>query len=76
MVPVTIESEDEKFHTNLRALPNSSIFSDLITKPLRSLMYSSNSLKIKSSPFGATILGVPIYTLGGDKMRIRDNDYE
>ena len=39
-------------------------------------MSSCNSLKIKSSPSGATILGVPIYTLGSDKMRIRNNDYE
>ena len=39
-------------------------------------MSSSNSLKKKSFPSGATILGVPIYTLGGDKLRIRDNDYE
>ena len=39
-------------------------------------MSSSSSLKIKSSPSGATILGVPIYTLGGDKLRIRDNVYE
>ena len=39
-------------------------------------MYSSNSLKTKSSPSGATILGVLIYTLGGDRLRIRDNDYE
>ena len=39
-------------------------------------MSSSNSLKINSSPSGATILGVPIYTLGVDKLRIRDNDYE
>ena len=39
-------------------------------------MFSSNSMKIKSSPSGATFLGVPIYTLGGDKLRIGDIDYE
>ena len=39
-------------------------------------MSSLNSLKIKPGPSGATILGVPIYTLGGDKLRIHDNDYE
>ena len=39
-------------------------------------MSSLNSLKIKSSASGVTILGVPIFTLGGDKLRIRDNDYE
>ena len=39
-------------------------------------MSSLNSLKIKPSPSGATILGVPIFTLGGHKLRIRDNVYE
>ena len=34
------------------------------------------SLKIKPFSSGATILGVPIYTLGGDKMNIRDNIYD
>ena len=47
-----------------------------MTKKLGRLMSSSNSLKIKSFPPGATILAVPIYTLGGNKLRIRDNDYE
>ena len=75
IVLVEIESEDENIQTNLRALPNSSIFSDLMTEKLGSLMSNSNSLKIKSSPSGATNLGVSIYTLGGDKLRIRDNDY-
>ena len=78
IVPVEIESEseDENIQTNLRALPNSSMFSDQMTKTLGRLMSSANSLKIKSSPSGATILGVPIITLGGDKLRIRGNDYE
>ena len=76
IVPVEIESEDENIQTNLRALPNSAIFSELMTKTFGRLMSSLNSLKLKSSPSGATILGVPIYTLGGDKLRIRDNDYE
>ena len=39
-------------------------------------MSSSNSLKTKPSPYGATILGVRIYNTGGDKVWIRDNDYE
>ena len=39
-------------------------------------MSIANSLKIKHSPSGATVLGVPIITLGGDKLRIRGNDYE
>ena len=76
IVPVEIESEDENIRTNLRALPNSSMFSDQMTKTLGRLMSSANSLKIKSSRSGATILGVPIYTLGGDRIQIKDNIYD
>ena len=70
--PVEIKSEDENIQTNLRALPSSSTFNDLMTKTLGRLMSSPNSLKSS----GATILEVPIYTLGGDKLRIRDNVYD
>ena len=76
IVPVEIESEDENIQTNLRALPNSSMFSDQMTKTLGRLMFSANSLKIKSTPSGATILGVLIYTLGGDRIQIKDNVYD
>ena len=47
-----------------------------MTTTLGKPMSSLNSLKIIPSPSGATILGVPVYTLGGDKLRIRHNDYE
>ena len=76
IVPVEVESEDENIQTNLRALPNSSMFSDQMTKTLGRLMSSANSLKIKSTPSGATILGVPIHTLGGDTIQIKDNVYD
>ena len=76
IVPVEIESEDENIQTNLRALPNSSMFSDQMTKTLGRLMSSANSLKIISTPSGASILGVPIYTLGGDRIKIKGNDYD
>ena len=79
VVPVEIDSDKSEVDNaklNITALPNSSIFSELMTKTFGRLMSRSNSLKIKSSPSGATMLGVPIYTLGGDKSRIRDNDYE
>ena len=76
IVPVEIESEDENIQTNLRALPNSSMFSDLMTKTLGRLISSLNSLKIIASPSGPTILGVPIYTLGGDRIQIKDNIYD
>ena len=76
IVPVEIESEDENIETNLRALPNSSMFSDQMTKTLGRLMSSLNSLKIIASTSGPTILGVPIYTLGGDRIQIKDNIYD
>ena len=66
----------ENIQTNLRALPNSSMFSDQMKKTLGRLMSSANSLKINSTPSGATILGVPIYTLGGDRIQIKDNIYD
>ena len=47
-----------------------------MSSTLGRLLSSLNSLKIKPSPSGATILGVAINTLGGDKWRIRDNEYE
>ena len=52
------------------------MFSDQMTKTLGRLMSSANSLKITSTPSGASILGVPIYTLGGDTIRIKGNDYD
>ena len=76
IVPIEIESEDENIQTNLRALPNSSMFSDQMTKTLGRLMSSANSLKIISTPAGATILGVPVYRLGGDRIQIKDNVYD
>ena len=76
IVPVEVESEDENIQTNLKALPNSSMFIDQMTKTLGRLMSSANSLKIKSTPSGASILGVPIYTLGGDRIKIKDNIYD
>ena len=47
-----------------------------MTKTLGRLMSSANSLKITSSPSGASILGVPVYTLEGDRIQIKDNIYD
>ena len=76
IVPIEIESEDENIQTNLRALPNSFMFSDQMTKTLGRLMSSATFLKIESTPSGATILGVLIKTLGGDRIQIKDNIYD
>ena len=76
IVPVEIESEDENIQTNLRALPNSSMLSDQMKKTIGRLMFSANSRKINITPSSATILGVPINTLGGDRIQIKDNNYD
>ena len=76
IVPIENDLDDENIQTNLRALPNSSMFSDQMKKTLGRLMSSANSLKINTTPFGATILGVPIYTLGGYRIQIKDNIYD
>ena len=47
-----------------------------MTKTLGKFMSSDNSLKIKPSPTGATVFGVPIYTLGGDRIKINENIYD
>ena len=39
-------------------------------------MSSANSLKINTTPSGATFLGVPISTLGGDRIQIKDIVYD
>ena len=52
------------------------MFSGKMTKTLGRLMSSADSLKIKSAPSGATIPGVPINTLGGDRTQIKDNIYD
>ena len=76
IVPVEVESEDENIQTNLRALPNSSMFSEQMKKTLGRLMSSANSLKINTTRSGATILGFPINILGGDRMQIKNNIYD
>ena len=39
-------------------------------------MSSPNSLRITASASSPEILGVPVYTLGGDRLQIRDNVYD
>ena len=47
-----------------------------MTKTLGTLMSSSNSLRKNASPSCATFLGVPICTLGGDRIQINNNVYD
>ena len=52
------------------------MFSEQMKRTLGRLMSSANSLKINTTRSGATILGVPINILGGDRMQIKNNIYD
>ena len=68
------ESNSEKI---IKALPNSSQFSDSMRQMIGSLMNSKNSLKITQDESGkANILGVPIQISGADTIKINENIYE
>ena len=61
---------------NIKALPNSSTFSDSMREMIGSLM-SKNSLKnTQDEPSRAKILGVPIQISGADTKKINENIYE
>ena len=45
IVPIEIDSEDDTFQSNIRALPNSNKFSSNMMETLGSLMSSKNSWK-------------------------------
>ena len=62
---------------DIKALPNSSKFSDAMRQMIGSLMNSRNSLKITQDESGrANILGVPIKISEGDTIKINENVYE
>ena len=62
---------------DIKALPNSSKFSNAMSQMIGSLMNSRNSLKITQDESGrANILGVPIQISEGDTIKINENVYE
>ena len=62
---------------DIKALPNSSKFSNSMRQRIGSLMNSRNSLKITQDESGrANILGVPIQISEGDTIKINENVYE
>ena len=61
----------------IKALPNSSKFSNSMRQMIGSLMNSRNSLKITQDESGrASILGVPFQISEGDTIKINENVYE
>ena len=76
VAPHKIDSEDDNNESKQGALPNSNKFSTNMMETLGALMDSKNSLKLIQNDSGrASILGIPIHTLGGDRMQINDNVY-
>ena len=64
-------------NVGIKALPNSSKFSNAMRQMLGSLMNSRNSLKITQDESGrANILGIPIQISEGDTIKINENVYE
>ena len=77
VVPIEIDSEDDNNKSNLRALRNSNKFSTNMMETLGAPMKSKNTLKlIQDDSARASILGIPIHTLGGDRIRINDDIYD
>ena len=62
---------------DIKALPNSSKFSNSMRQMIGSLMNSRNSLKITQDESGkANILGIPIQISEGDTIKINETVYE
>ena len=60
----------------MKSPANCSMFTDLITQMLGEKIKSCNSSSIKRCPTRASILNVPIQTIGGDMLKKRCNIYE
>ena len=69
-----MDSDDDNNKSNLIARPNTIKFSTNMMETLGALMNSKSTLKlIKDHSGRASILRIPIHTLGGDRIRINDN---
>ena len=72
------DSEDdcENIASNIKVLPSSTVFNEVMTKTLGSISTSSKSSRIKSTPPGGSNKGVPVYTMGGNTISLKDNVHE
>ena len=73
---VDSEVENEDIQSHIKVLPNKSKFIDQSTKTLGALTQSSNSPINKSTSSGARFLNTPIYTMGANTTRIKDNVFD
>ena len=79
IIPVEINTDDESedFESNIRAPPNSSIYSQLMRETLDSLLRRKNSFKTQQNDsVQARILGIPIQAVGSDSLKLRETVYE
>ena len=81
LIPVEITLDNSEYETNNIAskketIPDSSFFSDFLTKTLCALIQSPNSLSIKAKPSGASFLGVRSQPLGDDEVKRDANVYD
>ena len=69
--------KESNSNDKIKALPNSSKFSNSLRQMIGSLMNSRNSLKITQDESGrSNILGVPFQISEGDIIKINENVYE
>ena len=76
IVPVEFDSDtsEDDIRPNIRAPPNITKSTVLTQDTSGSLMKSHNFLKLEQDDLDkATIFGVPVFTLGCDRLRIKDN---
>ena len=74
---ITDAIKESNSNDKIKALPNSSKFSNSMKQMIGSLMNSRNSLKISQDDLGrANILCIPIQILESDTIKIKENVYE
>ena len=74
---ITDTIKESNSNDKIKALPNSSKYSNSMRQMIGSLMNSRNSLKITQDESGrANILGVPIQISEGNTIKINENVYE
>ena len=67
----------DKIQTNIRSLPNNNKVSNNMKETLGVLIVSLNSLNIiQDNLGGASIVEIPIFTLGGDRLEVNDGIYD
>ena len=73
LIPIEIKN----LQTNITSLPNRSKLSNKVMETLGALMNSCKYLNLIQHDWGrASNLGISIFTLGGDRLKMDDNSYD